>query len=80
MDQGYSYIEKKDTLASTGKEASDKKATLEQLQDLKKKIESNVDLQNDIERYGADFREDAIYNSIFAPINGISIVNASLSK
>lgn len=47
---------------------------------MKKKVESNVDLQNDIERYGADFREDAIYNSIFAPINGISIANITLSK
>lgn len=80
MDQGYSYIEKKDTLASTAKEVADKKGALEQLQNLKKQIESDTSLQGDIERYGADFREDAIYNSVFAPINGVNIASVTLSK
>ncbi|MDD2917227.1 MAG: hypothetical protein PHH70_05270 [Candidatus Gracilibacteria bacterium] len=80
MDQGYSYIEKKDALAMSETEVSDKKGALEKLQDLKKKIESNIELQNDIERYGANFREDVIYNSIFAPINGVNISSVSLGK
>lgn len=80
MDQGYSYIEKKDTLEATKKEVSEKKGTLERLQAMTKNIASNVELQGDIERYGSEFREDTILDSLFAPIGGISIANISISK
>jgi hypothetical protein len=80
MDQGYSYIEKKDTLETTNREVSEKKLSLEKLQDMAKNIESNVELQNDIGRYGDAFREDTIIDSIFAPFNGISIANIALLK
>lgn len=80
MDQGYSYIEKKDTLEATKKEVSEKKWLLEKLQVMTKNMESNPELQGDIGRFGSDFREDTILDSLFAPINGISIANISMSK
>lgn len=80
MDQWYGYIEKRDALETIKKEAGEKKGTLEKLQNTAKTIENNKELQNDIERYAGDFREDAILDSIFAPINGISIANIAISK
>lgn len=80
MDQGYGYIEKKDMLETTKKEASEQKQVLEKLQNMAKNIASSAELQGDIERYAGDFREDAIIDSLFAPINGISIANISISK
>lgn len=80
MDQGYSYIEKKDTFETTKKELDEKKSTLVKLQNLEKSIESNTELNNDIERFAGEFREDSIFNSIFATINGINIANISISK
>lgn len=47
---------------------------------MSKNIENDVGLQSDIERYAGDFREDTIFDSLFAPINGISIANIALSK
>jgi len=48
---------------------------------MKDNIEKDTTLQNEISRYGGDFREDAILDSIFSPNNtGISIANISLSK
>lgn len=45
-----------------------------------KDIENNVGLQDDIGRYGSEFREDAILDSLFTPINGVNIANISISK
>ncbi len=48
---------------------------------MKKAIDDNVSLQAEISRYGGEFREDAILDSIFSPENkGISIANISMSK
>lgn len=80
IDQGYSYIEKKDTLETSKKEVSEKKWDLERLQNMAKNIENDVELQSDIERYAGDFREDTILDSLFATINGISIANISMAK
>lgn len=80
MNQGYSYIEKKDTLETTHKEATEKKQALEKLQTMVKDTEGNTGLRTDIERYGSEFREDTIIDSIFAPINGVNIANISMSK
>ncbi|NCP77001.1 hypothetical protein GW819_02885 [Candidatus Gracilibacteria bacterium] len=80
LDQGYGYIEKKDTLDATKKEVIEKKTMLEVLQNTTKNIENSVELQNDIARYGSEFREDAIIDSIFTPINGVNIANISMSK
>lgn len=80
MDQGYGYIEKKDTLEATKKEASEKKQSLQKLQATVQNIETSVELQSDIERYAGDFREDVIFDSIFTPAKGISIATVSLSK
>ncbi len=80
MDQGYGYIEKKDALETSKKEMNEKKQALEKLQDMTKNIESNADLQSDIERYGSEFREDSIINSLFTPINGVNIANISMTK
>ncbi|MDD5197423.1 MAG: hypothetical protein PHN60_01030 [Candidatus Gracilibacteria bacterium] len=80
MDQGYGYIEKKDTLETTKKEVSEKKGSLERLQEMAKNIENDAELQNDIERYAGDFREDTVLDSLFAPMNGVNIANISISK
>jgi len=45
-----------------------------------KNIENNVELQNDIERYAGDFREDTILDNLFAPMTGINIANIAMSK
>lgn len=47
---------------------------------MEKNIANNEELQNDIERYAGDFREDAVLDSIFAPMNGINIANITMSK
>lgn len=48
---------------------------------MKKAIDDNVSLQAEISRYGGEFREDTILDSIFSPTNaGISIANISMSK
>lgn len=80
IDQGYSYIEKRDTLEVTRKEASEKKAELAKLNELVTTIKNNVQLRDDMERFGSVFREDTIMNSIFAHINGISIASFSVSR
>jgi len=80
LDQGYSYIEKKDTLDATKKEIIEKKSMLEALQNTTKNIENSVELQNDIARYGSEFREDTVIDSIFTPINGVNIANISMTK
>ncbi len=80
MDQGYSYIEKKDTLETTKKEANEKKAELTKLEALINTIKTNTGLLDDIERFGSTFREDIIIDSLFAHINGISIASFSVSR
>ncbi len=45
-----------------------------------KNIENDAELQNDIERYAGDFREDTVLDSLFAPMNGVNIANISISK
>lgn len=80
IDQGYTYIEQKDTLEMTTKEILEKKWTLEKLQEMAKSIETNVELQNDMARYAGDFREDIIIDSIFSPISGVSIASMSMSE
>lgn len=47
---------------------------------MKTNIASDQELQMDIGRYGGEFREDTIFNSLFSPINGINIASISLSK
>lgn len=80
IDQGYSHIEKKDTLEATKQELAEKKRALQKLQDTAKAIESDTVLQSDIERYAGAFREDTIFDSLFATINGINIASISISK
>ncbi|MDD2891650.1 MAG: hypothetical protein PHQ95_01675 [Candidatus Gracilibacteria bacterium] len=80
MDQGYTYMENKDMLETTRQEVSEKKLSLEQLQNMAKNIESNIELQDDLGRYGDTFREDTIIDSIFTPVNGINIANITMSK
>lgn len=80
MDQGYGYMEKRDSLDALKKEVDGKKTELEKLQASAKTIENDTELQNDISRYAGEFREDGILDSIFAPINGISIANITMTK
>jgi hypothetical protein len=48
---------------------------------MKDNIEKDSTLQTEISRYGGEFREDTILDSIFSPANaGISIANISMSK
>ncbi len=52
---------------------------LEYLQNMVKNIEKDTTLMSDIERYAGDFREDVIFDNLFASINGINIATVSLS-
>lgn len=45
-----------------------------------KSIENDAELQDNIGRYASEFREDTIIDSLFAPINGVSIANIAISK
>jgi hypothetical protein len=47
---------------------------------MKKNIITNAALQNDIGRYGYEFRENEIIDSLFASMNGISIASIAMSK
>ncbi|MFA6090692.1 MAG: hypothetical protein WC774_02855 [Candidatus Gracilibacteria bacterium] len=81
IDQGYGYIEHKDTLNLAQKDVIAQKDTLDKLQIMKDNIEKDSTLQTEISRYGGEFREDTILDSIFSPANaGISIANISMSK
>lgn len=81
INQAYSYIENKDTLEAVKKDAAEQKSTLDKLNIIKENIDNDIALQNDISRYGGDFREDSILDSIFSPINtGINITSISMSK
>lgn len=80
IDQGYTYMERKDTLEVTKKEVIEKKAVLTNLEGIVLNIQTNTEFQDDIERYGGQFREDTILNSLFVPITGISIASIALSE
>ena len=69
----------KDAFESSKKEVIEKKWTLQHLQDMTKNVEQDTALLSDIERYAGNFREDIIFDNLFALINGISIANISLS-
>lgn len=42
MDQGYGYIERKDTLETLKKEVNEKKQALERLQNISKSVDDNA--------------------------------------